>query len=211
MPFGESRLITTVESSGASAPPALTTPARPAPTSTMRSIVATTSAAVSGAPPSCQVTPGRSLKVHWLASAFGDHSVASAVAAMLPSGPRPTRYSNDCDSTAYVPRSSMLTGSRPELASPVWIPATMSPPAAAGASVATGAGAAAGASVPAGAAGAAGAESLSLPPQAAMMPPMTGTDRPIIVPRRTKSRRLTFPCAYDSMRSSSIGPTELRV
>ena len=43
-------------------------------------------------------------------------------------------------------------------------------------------------------------------PQALMMALMKGSDSPINVPRRTNSRRLTEPFAYDSTRSSSSGP-----
>ena len=43
-------------------------------------------------------------------------------------------------------------------------------------------------------------------PHALMMALMKGSDSPINVPRRTNSRRLTEPFAYDSTRSSSSGP-----
>ena len=52
--------------------------------------------------------------------------------------------------------------------------------------------------------------SSSSPPQAAMTAPRNGTDRPMTVPRRTKSRRLMRPSAYDSIRSSPSGPTVRR-
>ena len=51
--------------------------------------------------------------------------------------------------------------------------------------------------------------SLLLPPllpQALMIALMKGSERPIKAPRRTNSRRLTEPFAYDSTRSSSSGP-----
>src|SRR5436190_1028801 len=43
-------------------------------------------------------------------------------------------------------------------------------------------------------------------PQALMTALMNGMDRPINVPRRTNSRRLSEPFAYVSTRSSSSGP-----
>ena len=84
----------------------------------------------------------------------------------------------------------MLIGSSPVLESPCWIATTRLPPAVAGALAPSVAGAAlAPPSVvdeP--------SPSPSLP-QAAITAPMNGTDRPMIVPRRTKSRRFTLPCA----------------
>jgi hypothetical protein len=43
---------------------------------------------------------------------------------------------------------------------------------------------------------------LELPPQAARMPPSTGIDKPIIVPRRMKSRRESRPATNSSMTCS---------
>ena len=49
--------------------------------------------------------------------------------------------------------------------------------------------------------------SSSSSPQAAITAPMNGTERPMIVPRRMKLRRLIRPLAYASTRSRCTGPT----
>jgi hypothetical protein len=83
----------------------------------------------------------------------------------------------------------MFTGSRPELASPCWFATTRTPPLDAGASLP------AGASVPAVSVPDAAVSPLlsSSSPQAAMIAPMKGTDKPMMVPRLTKLRRLMRP------------------
>ena len=87
----------TVFASVATADPAAITPLRPElPALTRRSIVATTSAEVNGEP-SCQVTFGRSLKVHTLRVESGAHDRARPGAMSVALGARVHRNSNDCE------------------------------------------------------------------------------------------------------------------
>src|SRR3954452_5183035 len=175
-----------------------------------RSIVATTSADVNGVP-SCHFTPWRRLNVHTLPSAFGAHFSAS-IGRTSPASAS-TRYSKHVVTGQYVPRSAMATGSRGPAG--VWATIRKVPPCLmlAAAAVPPGAVVPPAAVVPADAVVppvVAFEPLLESLPHAEMIAAITGRLRPIIEPRRRKSRRAIRPCAYASIVSSSIGVTFLR-
>ena len=96
----------------------------------------------------------------------------------------------------------MFSGSRPELASPCWIPIRRLPPAWGAAVVAV---------VPSVASVASVAAGSSSPPQAAITIDMVAALRPKIDPRLMKSRREIEPWAKFSIRSFSKGLAFLRI
>ncbi len=151
----------------------------------IRSIVAATSAEVNSVP-FCHMTPWRSWNVHTDPSSFGDHDDARPVSAeMLPSSPSPTRCSKLWLTMLYVEKSSMATGSNPPASGIAVSPTINSPPVA----VLEPPPVAVVAVVPPLSA-AVVPDPPSSPPQAAITVLMKGSDKPMMVPRLTKSRRL---------------------